>query len=107
MLDVLVAGDACLLLDRDRVDVLRLRVERLGHAVHACVLDLLVDQEGRTLAAFGSQDALQGVEPFMGFLGIGVVGAGCAENLLGYGGHDCLLVNSCSGPWPFGRQAPG
>ncbi|MCY1360113.1 hypothetical protein D9M69_467230 [compost metagenome] len=66
-------------------------MERLGHAVHACVLDLLVDQERGARRALGGQDALQGIQPFMGFLGIGVVGAGCAENLLWYGGHDCLL----------------
>jgi hypothetical protein len=66
-------------------------VERLGHAVHASVFDLLVDQEGGAVGAFSVQDALQGIQPFMRFLGICVVGAAGAEDLLWYSGHDCLL----------------
>jgi hypothetical protein len=77
--------------------------ERLGNAVHARVFDLLVDQEGGALGAFRVEDALQGVQPFVRFLGIGVVGAAGAEDLLWYSGHDCLLVNSC--PVPTQRSA--
>ncbi|MNK83760.1 hypothetical protein D3C87_1035860 [compost metagenome] len=85
MLDILVAWNAGLLLHRNGVDVLRLGVERLGHAIHPCVFDLLLNQESGAICTFGRQHALQGIQPFMRFLGIGVVGAARAENLLWYG----------------------
>jgi hypothetical protein len=45
-----------------------------------------LEQEVRALAAFGADDGRQRVQPFAGFLGIGVVGGG-PEELFRHGGH--------------------
>ena len=50
--------------------------ERQVDAGLARVVDQLFEQEVAALAAFGGHHGRQGVEPFAGFLGIGVVRCG-------------------------------
>lgn len=66
-------------------------MQRRGHAVDARVFELLVEQERCTVRAFRADDALQRLQPFLGFLGIDVAGARGAQDLLWYGRHGGLL----------------
>ena len=72
MLEVLVAGDAHLLVDRDRVDVRGVRGERQVRAGAARLVDQLLDQEMRAVGAFGFEHAIERLEPFARFLRIDI-----------------------------------
>ena len=73
MLDVLVAGNADLLVHRDRVDVRRCSPRRAGTRPNGAPLSISVlDQEVRAVGSLGGEDARERVEPFARFLGIGI-----------------------------------
>jgi hypothetical protein len=78
-----VAGAVFLVAGFDRVDVAGGGRERVVDALLARVLKQLFDQEMATLTAFGCHHGRQGVEPFAGFLGIGIVRCG-TEDGFGY-----------------------
>ena len=76
LLDLDVAGAALFLVGRDRVDVGGVGRERHVDAGLARLVDQLLEQEVGAVAAFGTDDRRQRVEPLAGFLGVGVVGGG-------------------------------
>ena len=75
----MLPGRALFLVGRDGVDVGGVGRERHVDAGLARVVDQLLEQEVGALAAFGADDGRQGVEPFAGFLRVGVVGGGAEE----------------------------
>jgi hypothetical protein len=72
VLEVLVAGDAHLLLDRNRVDVCGVRRKRQVGARASRLVDQLLDQEMRAVGALGFEHAVERVEPFARFLRIDI-----------------------------------
>ena len=73
VLDGLIAGNAHLQVGGNRVDVRRIRGKRQVRAGLPRRLDQLLDQEVRAVGTFGRQHAGQRIEPFAGFLGVGIL----------------------------------
>ena len=72
LLDVEIARQPHLLLDRDRVDVRGVGREGQVGARPARAIDQRLDQEMRAVGAFGVENAVERREPLLGFLRIGI-----------------------------------
>jgi len=71
-LQILVAGEPCLVLGGDRVDVGGAHRGRHAHVLGAGTFDELRHQEPGPARAFGADDRVERIEPLLGFGGIGV-----------------------------------
>jgi hypothetical protein len=73
VLDVLVARNADLLVDRDRVEVRGVRRERHERTGAPRLVDQLLDQEMCAIGTFRRQHAVERIQPLPRFLRVDVV----------------------------------
>ena len=81
LLDFQVTRAALFLVGRDGVDVGRVGRKRPVDAGLPGLVDQLLEQEVRALRSLIGDDGIQCLQPFAGFLGIGVVGGGALKGL--------------------------
>ena len=104
LLDVQVAGKLDLLLQRNRVDVIRRGGEAQQRARAVRLIDHLLDEIVGALGTVGGEDAVERVEPLARFLGI-LVGLSVERHEVGLPCPASTRIDHFSASWfPAARR---